>query len=194
MKRNRIVETVFLALLTIWVGSCAKPPDAEMEAATAAVGRAEADADARQYASESVARAKNLLARMQAEAEAKRYDSARTAAQEAADAADKAITDGAAAKTRAQEETASFISAAKSLLAEAERALNAAKQLRGIAIDFDATAGELSEVGGTIAAAETDMANGAFSAAGTKAQSARSAISAIQLRVSDAVQAASRRK
>jgi len=70
-----------------------------MDAATTAVRQAEADPNVTQYAPESLKRATDSLAKMKAEAEAKRYDNAKTLAQETIQLADQAIKDGNAGAT-----------------------------------------------------------------------------------------------
>ena len=79
-----------------------------MENAEAALVRAENDPDAAAYAGNTLLRARDALASMRAEAEAKRYDAAKTYAAEAVNAAEKAVNDGRAAAARAGEEAAAF--------------------------------------------------------------------------------------
>jgi hypothetical protein len=94
---------LFLAAGTVLLaGGCAKPPTEEMDAASAAVTRAENDPDAVTYAGNSLARAREALNRMSVEADSKRYDAAKSFAAEAIAAADKAISDGRAGAARAK--------------------------------------------------------------------------------------------
>jgi hypothetical protein len=184
-----------------------------MAAAAAAVARAESDADARQYAADSVDRAKNLLGDMREASEAKNYDEARSLAERAIAAAEQAIRDGAtgkaraaeaaaaaattdetAAEKRARDDATALVAAAKTSLAETERALAAARNVAGITLAFATTTNELQQIGRSLTAADADITNKNYSAASTKAQTARTAIVAIQRRVADAVQAANRKK
>ena len=77
MRYNKIVIGIILALALSGILSCAKPPRAEMDAATAALTKAETDSDTRAYAPDSLARARDLVTRMQAEVTAKKYGPAK---------------------------------------------------------------------------------------------------------------------
>ncbi len=114
--------------------------------------------------------------------------------EETPEAPKPAVSDEATDQTRARDESAAAVNAAKLLLAEAESALTSARDVKNISLDFATAAGELQDSAGLIAEAETDMAGGRYADAGTKAQTARSAISAVQRRIADAVQAAARSK
>ncbi|MDR2619091.1 MAG: hypothetical protein LBC62_09500, partial [Treponema sp.] len=81
----------------IFLGGCAKPPTEEMEAATEALIRAENDPDAVAFGETSLNRARDAIFRMRQEANAKRYDAAKSYAVEAVSAAGKAVIDGRAA-------------------------------------------------------------------------------------------------
>ena len=194
MKRNTIVGMLLVVLVALWVGSCAKAPKEEMNEARDAVARAEADADAKQYAPASVNKAKELLATMESEAAAKHYDSAKELAAQAVAAADQAIKDGAAGKAQAQRDAAAVVSTAKSSLAELLRAVQAARGVRGITLDFASVDDSVRQVQQSLDGADRDMSSSAYADATAKAQAARSSISEIQRRLSDAVQAASRKK
>lgn len=194
MKIGRLSGVLVILAVILAVAACAKPPTEEIDAANSALTRAEADADARQYAPESIARARSLVERMQAEVEAKRYDSAKSLAIEAKTAAEKAITDGAAAKRRAEADASSAISNAKNLLNEVEQALRAAGNVRGISLDIPAAGRDISSAAQAISSAEADFTGADFAGAKSKADDARSALAGIQRRIADAVQAATRRK
>ncbi len=194
MKSTRAVGAIILAILAIGAVSCAKPPVAEMEAATQAMTRAEADADARDYAPDSLAKARDLIARMQAESADKRYEEAKALATEAAQAADKAIQDGASGKAKAKNDAAALVSTTKATVAEVEQAFAAAKKVRRIVLDAAALDRDITDTAKAIAAAESDTAKADYKAAIAKAQGARSALAGIQKRIADAVQAASRKK
>ena len=194
MKKTGVVGILYLVFGIIWLGGCAQPPRAEMDAATAALAQAEANDDVRVYAADSLAKARNLLSRMNSEAAAKEYDSARALAQEATAAAEQAVRDGTAAKDRAREGAAAAVSAAKLLLSEAERALASARELKAMNLDVDGVGREIQNVAETVAAAESDMSGADYSAALSKAQDARQLIASILRRISDAAQAATRAK
>ena len=194
MTRTGVVGILFVLLGIIWLAGCARPPSAEMDAATAAVAEAEVNDDVRLYAADSLARARNLLSRMNSEAKAKEYESARTLAQEATVAAEQAVRDGKAAKAGAREAAATALSAAKVLLSEAERALTSARELSSISLDVGAVAQELQSAADTVADAESDISSADYDAALSKAQNARQQLASILGRMSDAAQAATRAK
>jgi hypothetical protein len=77
--KNPVILLIILGLI---LTACAKPPTEEMDNALAALTRAENDPDAVMYAANLIARARSALTQLQAEAAAKRYDAARTYAQE----------------------------------------------------------------------------------------------------------------
>jgi flagellin-like hook-associated protein FlgL len=194
MNRSSVKGLLILAVAVLVLGACAKPPTAEIEAATAAVAKAEADSDAVLYAGPSVSRAKDSLARMQAAVAAKQYDDAKTLAQETIQAAEKAITDGAVAKNRARDESTALLLAVKTALAETDAALTAAAKVRGINLDVAGTDREIQAAGKVVDAMGTDVSSGKYSEALTKGQSVRSTLGTIQQRISTAVQAVSRKK
>ena len=194
MNGKRIFGVFILVAAIFVIGSCAKPPTDDIDAANSALARAEADADVVEYAPASLSRVKSLIDRMKAEVDAKRYDSAKSLAQEAVKAADEAIKDGADAKAKARTDAASVISSAKAGLVEVRQSLEAAKKVRGISLDIPATERDVNASAQTVSTAEADFAKSAFATAQMNAQSARSAIADIQRRIAGAVQAATRRK
>lgn len=193
-KSGIIVAAVFAIVAMTLASSCAKPPVTEMEAANQALSKAEADADARLYAPDSLTKARDLIARMKAGADEKRYDDAKALAAEAVVAAEKAIQDGASGKAKAKSDAASIIATVKPTLAEVQQAFIAAKTVRGIKLDFAAIDTGIKEAAAVLAGAESDNAKADYKAAIAKAQSARSSLAAIQKLVTDAVQATSRKK
>jgi len=181
-------------LLLFGFASCAKPPTAEVENAKAAVSKAEQDVNVTRYAPDSLKRAKDTLARMQSELDAKRYDVAKGLALETIQAAEKAIADGKSNMERAKASSADLIKTINASLAEAEKALSAARGVRGIKLDFAALATELTTIKTSIAAAEADSTKGDYKSALEKAQAAQSKIADLTNRISEAVRAASRKK
>jgi hypothetical protein len=194
MAKNRWIIVAELAVLVFFMGGCAKPPTEEMNNAAAAVTRAENDADAVTYAGNVLIRARDTLTRMEIEAEAKRYDAARALAAEAISAADKAIADGRAGAERARAEATTLVSGLRTSLTETEAALNAARQVRNIKLDFDAVSQSLAGVRTTVEEAERALLASNYQTAREKAMGVRSALGGINIQISDATRAASRKQ
>lgn len=194
MKRYNLRITGILLLSLVVFFSCAKPPTAEMEAAKAAVAKAQADTNANLYAPEALKRATDSLAKMNAEADAKRYDNAKVLAAETVKLADQAIAEGNAGLERAKDEAAGLIASGKSLVLEVTNALNGAKKVARINLNFTQVTAQFNEAKTTLAAAEKDQSSGNYKNAIEKGKAARSALSDILSTISNAVQAASKKK
>jgi len=194
MKRRSLYLAGITLVSLFVVFSCAKPPTAEMDAANAAVAKAQADANVTQYAPESLKRATDSLAKMKAEADAKRYDNAKTLAQETIKLADQAIADGNAAMERAKDEADGLITSSKALVLEVTDALNSAKKVARIKLNFTDVTAQFNDAKATLAEAEKDQGNGNFKRAIEKGRTARTALSDILSAISSAVQAASKKK
>jgi hypothetical protein len=192
MKRTFHTLCIALVLAMLAMG-CAKPPTVEMTNATEAVTRAENDSNAVTYAGGSVARAKDALTRMNAEASAKRYDSARAYAAEAIAAAERAISDGRSGAERARNEAANFIADLKPLLAETEQGINAARKAR-LPLDFKSIDEDFNEARSNTAQAEAAYAGSRYSVAIDRARSARVGLNGINQRLSTSTLAVTRRK
>jgi PBP1b-binding outer membrane lipoprotein LpoB len=191
MKVIKIFATI--AVLALICSGCAKPPTAEMNSAVEAVTRAENDADAVLYAANSIARAKDALARMQAEADSKRYDAAKTYAAEAVAAAEKALADGRSGALRARNEAETLVAALRPTIAETDNGLQAARSA-GLAVDFDALNRDFDAARQNVAQAESALSGNRYEDALNSGRSAQSGISDINQRLSDAVMAVSRKK
>jgi len=191
---KRTFHTLCIALvLAVLAAGCAKPPTVEMANAAEAVTRAENDSNAVTYAGGSVARAKDALTRMNAEASAKRYDSARAYAAEAITAAERAINDGRSGAERARNEAATYIADLKPLLAETEQGINAARKAR-LPLDFKSIDEDFNEARSNTAQAEAAYAGSRYSVAIDRARSARVGLNGINQRLSTSTLAVTRRK
>ncbi|MDR1247923.1 MAG: DUF4398 domain-containing protein [Treponema sp.] len=192
-RRISFVLMITLALTALMSG-CAKPPVEEMENAEAALVRAENDPDAVAYGSPSIARARDALSNMRTEAAAKRYDAAKTYAQEAIAAAERAIADGRTGAQRARDEASAALNGALSSLGETQKNIDAARDVRGIQLDFDSIDGDYAS-----ARNQTDQAQNSLNTANyrdslEKSQSARSLLGNINARISQASIATSQKK
>lgn len=190
----KLVKPVFAALLILGLFACAKPPQAEIDAAKAAVAKAAANSDVVTYASEALARAQDALSRMQTELTAKHYDKVKTLALEASAAAEKAITEALANKEKVKADAAALIAAMKKALPEAEKTIAAAKRIPRTGLDFAALAKSLAGAKTSLTGADADYANGNFMAAWNKASAVQTALADGEKAVADAVQAATKKK
>jgi hypothetical protein len=180
-------------LVAALVLGCAKPPVAEMNSAKEAVARAENDADAALYAGGSLARARDALARMQTEADSKRYDAAKTYAAEAEAAADKAVADGRAGAARAREEAAALVASLPPAIAETGQGLRAA-QSAGLPLDYSELNGKYDAARGDADQAQAALSGNQYQDALNKGRSAQAGLGDINQKLSDAATASSRKK
>jgi len=172
-------------LISIILSGCAKPPVAEMESAKEAVFRAENDANAVQYAGSTLNRARFALTNMQTEADSKRYDAAKTYAEEAIAAANKAITDGRDAAQRASQEAASVVSGLKTEIEETSINVNGARYSL-LDLDYDALDKGIVNAYNTADSAEADQAAGRHQDAIDKARTVRSDLAGINRLIASA--------
>jgi len=190
----KYAKPVLAALLILGLFACAKPPQAEIDAAKAAVAKAAANSDVVTYAPEALARAQDALSRMQTELTAKHYDKVKTLALEASAAAEKALSEALTNKEKVKADAAALIAAMKKALPEAEKTIAAAKRIPRTGLDFTALAKALAGAKTSLAEAETDQANGNFMAALNKASAVQTALADGERTVANAVQAATKKK
>ena len=199
MKALKVLIPVALVLA---LGACAKPPQADIDAAKAAVDSAAKNADIALYAADTLKTAKDKLAQMQADIDAqakkgavsRRYDNVKKLALEAKSAAETAKTDAGRNKEQAKADATAMIDALKKAFPEAEKKIAAAKKVRGIALNFTALARQMANAKAAVAAAEKDLADGNYAAAKEKAASVQAQMTEAEKAVADAVQAATQRK
>jgi vacuolar-type H+-ATPase subunit D/Vma8 len=181
------MKLVFIVcLISAVILGCAKPPLAEMESARAAVFRAQADANAAAFAADSLARAQDALRRMNTEADNKRYDAARTNANEAIQAAEKAIADGKLKAGMAKEEAASLVAGLRPEIEETSRNVNGARYSQ-LNLDFRALDGQLKNAHDAADMAEADQIDGKYRDAIDRARGVRADLADINQKVSNAV-------
>jgi len=173
------------AALALAVG-CAQPPTAEMDSAREAVFRAENDKDAVMYGSNSLARARDALRRMESEADSKRYDAAKTNAAEAVTAADRAIADGRTGAARARDESASALSGLTAEIDETGRNINGARYSQ-LDLDYDALEADLKITYSLADMAARDQSQGKYQGAMDKARNVRSNLADINQKIANAV-------
>ncbi|MFP3043910.1 DUF4398 domain-containing protein [Treponema primitia] len=195
MNNKRIPFILITVLaLSVFLSACAKPPTEEMDNATAALTRAENDPDAVAYGSSSIIRARDALANMKSEAAAKRYDAAKTYAQEVINATERAISDGKAGAQRARDEASNLLTGVRASLGETQKNIDAAKGVKNIQLDFDSINGDFNTAKTQTDQAQTALNTGDYPGSSSKSQSARSLLGNINTKITQASIATSRKK
>ena len=173
--------------------ACAKPPTEEMDSAVEAVTRAENDINAITYAGNSIARARDALSRMQAEAASKRYDTARTYAAEAVAAAERAISEGRTGAARARDEASALVSELPPLVAETRQGIDAA-QAADLVLDFDSLGRDFDTACRNVDQAQDALSDSRYQDALGLGRTARSELTGINQQISSAAMEISRKK
>ncbi|MBE3132858.1 MAG: hypothetical protein IMZ55_05250 [Acidobacteria bacterium] len=196
MRRPRIFAVLSAALLAL---SCAKPPQAEIDAARAALETAARSADVVTYALDSLRAAQETMGVLQAElaAQAKRsplgrgYEKAKQLAEAALADAKAAVADAAAAKSVLRAAAGPLIAGIGQAIPEVEKRLWAARRVRGMKSDFlAARARDIAQARKALADAQADFDAGSYAAANAKAQAVQATLDAIDGRISEAVRLA----
>jgi hypothetical protein len=191
MKYAKVFIPILLVLL---VGACAKPPQADIDAARSAVVDAAKNADIIAYAPDTLKSAQDKLAQMETELSAKHYDKVKALALDAKATAGTAANDAAKGKEKAQADATALIAALKQALPDASKKLAAAKKVKGIKLDFAGLTKQLSDAQTAVADADKDLSDGNFASALQKATAVQAQLSDGEKAVGDAVQAAANRK
>jgi hypothetical protein len=196
MRRLRTLVVLSAALCAL---SCAKPPQADIDAATAALEASARSADVVTYAPDSLRAAQETMSDLQAElaAQAKRsplgrgYEKAKGLAVQALADAQAAVAEAAAAKDQVRATTGPLIGAIGEAIPEVEKRLWAARRARGVRADFlAARAQDIAQARSSLADAQKDFDAGSFAAANAKAMAVRAGLDAIDGRISEAVRLA----
>ncbi|MDR0663032.1 MAG: DUF4398 domain-containing protein [Spirochaetaceae bacterium] len=186
---------IFFALVTaVVLAGCVEPPVEEMNNAIAAVSRAENDPDVVNYAANALARAREALSQMQAEADAKRYDAAKRLAADAQTLAEKALSDSRAAALRVREEAESAVRAMQNAITETDQTLANARRSRPAGVDVNRLEQDFAAARATADQAVIAQTESRYREAIEKSQTVRSSLSAITSSLSQTVIAASRKK
>jgi len=192
---KRLINAIFLAFIfALAISACTAPPTEEMQRARDAVTRAENDADAVAYAGNTVVHARDALTRMQDEADNKNYDTAKEFALEAINSAQKAISDGQSAKERSKTEASALLDSVQSSLAETSSAINNAKNIPDIQLDFDALAQNTDDARLTYGEAQQSFQDGNNPDAIAKGQAVRGQLADINTTINEAASDTSRKQ
>jgi len=181
-------------LLVLALFACAKPPQADIDAARATVAAAAKNPDIVAYAPDTLKSAQDKLAQMDTELAAKHYDKVKTLALDAKATAEAAANDAARNKEKAQADARTLIDALNKALPDAEKKAAAARNVRGIKLDFGALARQIADAKAAVADADKDYAAGNYADALRKALAVQNQLNDGEKAVSDAVQAAAAKK
>jgi hypothetical protein len=193
MKMKALKVLIPLAFV-IALGACAKPPQADIDAARAAVAAAAKNADVVAYAPATLKAAQGQLAQMETELAAKHYDKVKTLALQAKATAGTAASDAASGRTKAQADATALVAALQKALPDADAKVAAAKKISGIKLDFAALAQQLTAAKAGVADAGNDLSSGNYASALEKATAVQAQLNDGEKMISDAVAAATNRK
>ncbi|MDA8409521.1 MAG: DUF4398 domain-containing protein [Treponema sp.] len=191
MKPARIVALLAMFVLVL---SCAQPPKAEVDAARAAVTAAQSDPDVITYSADALQQAKDALARMEQFLKDRKYTEAKAAALQASSLAATARQAAGPAKQQAQSDATAMIADAKKQLSSLLPTVAAAKRAKPHGLDLVALDNDLAAARSKLADADSAFSAGRFLDARDGASSVKAALSDIEKRIADAIQAARKKK
>jgi hypothetical protein len=184
MIRARWIVSVCVVLL---LAACATPPQAEIDAAKAALASARQNADVITYAPDALRAAEDKMSALEAEiaAQARRsamsrnYDLARTLAAQAATQARAAVDAAASSKQQVADEASALVDEVSAAIPPFESRVWAAKRVPRIKLDVITPLQQLpDQARATVADAQKDITAGAFAAAKAKLSAVRDELSA----------------
>jgi hypothetical protein len=191
MKALKVLIPVAFVLA---LAACAKPPQADIDAAHAAVAAAAKNADIVAYAPATLKAAQDQLAQMETELAAKHYDKVKTLALQAKATAGNAAADAVTGKTKAQADATALVAALQKALPDATTKIAAARRVPGVKLDFAALTQQLAAAKTALADAANDLSAGNFASALQKATAVQGQLDDGAKMVSDAVAAATNKK
>jgi len=189
-----------LPVTIVMLAACAKPPQADIDAAQAALDSAKA-AEAAEYAPESLTAAEDAMAALDAELQAQQgrffvfrsYDQAKLEAENAVKAAQLSASEAMLAKERARSEASELLARTNTLLNEASELLVLAPAGKGTAMDIAALRADLQSASQMLREAEGAFDAGHYKEASAKATGAVAAIEGVKGAIEEARRARSRR-
>jgi hypothetical protein len=185
----RHLRPLVLFAVILSVVSCAKPPQAEIDAAKAAMDAAAKNADVVTYAPDELRFAQEKMAALDAEvaAQARRsplsrtYDATRALAGDAEEAATRAVAAASAAKEQVAREAAALAEEITAAIPQFESKVWAAKRVPRIKLDVIIPLGLLpGQARGVVEDAQKDIGAGAFATAKAKLQAIKDQLSSCE--------------
>ena len=183
---------VLLVSLALMAG-CARPPTEEMNRAEEAVARAENDPDAVSYSGNLIAQAKESLALMYEEVDAKRYESAINHANNATTYAQRAIDEGRTAAMRTRDEATTIMSGLRTQMLDTERRIDNAKAA-DLPLDFDSIDREFNSTQRSYDQAQSAMSGNRYQEAIFLSNAVRAALNSINQKLGTTAMAVTRKK
>jgi hypothetical protein len=189
-----------LAVIAVAATGCAKPPEAEIQAVTAAIQDAQA-AESAEYAPESLAAAESAKRDLDAELKVQEekfalfrsYDKSKELAATAKAAAEKAAADAAEGKNQAREEATALLSEARTAIEETKALLDKAPRGKGSQADIAAMKSDLAGIETSLAEVDSAMAEERYLQAKAKAAAAKQSTEQIKNEILQAMEAVKRR-
>jgi HEPN domain-containing protein len=172
---------------------CTKPPTEEMNNAEEAVARAENDPDAVNFAGNLVQRAKDSLALMYEEADAKRYDAAINYANDAIALAERAINEGRSEAGRTRQQAINSLAEVRPLLLETEKRIENAKAAK-LPLEYGPIDGDLNTAQRTYDQAQSALSGNRYQEAIFLSNNVRSTLAGINQKLGIKAMEVSRKK
>jgi hypothetical protein len=181
MRQNMLV-ILLVAGVGAFTTGCAKPPQADIDAAQAAIQKASNDGAA-DYAADSLKSAQDAESALEAELKvqadkfslSRSYSKAGELAVAAKTAGEKAEQDAIAGKEQAKNDASAVIEEAKAALTQAQDKLSNAPRGKGTQADLGALEADLTGAESSIADAENAFAAERYLDARAKAEAAKTA-------------------
>jgi hypothetical protein len=178
-----------LALMT----GCSREPTEEMNNAEEAVARAENDPNAVNYSGNLISRAKDSLALMYEEAEAKNYDAVINHANDAISFAERAINEGSGQAWLAKNEATAVMSNVGSQIQETEQRIDNAKAAR-LPLDFDSIDRDFDSAQRTYTQARSAMSGNRYQEAIFLSNNVKAGLNSINQKLGASAMEVSRKK
>jgi hypothetical protein len=194
----RFLKVLVPLMVLVLLAACSKPPQAETDAAKAALEAAVQNPDVAAYASDELQAARDRLSRLQAELDAqeargalsRKYDTAKNMALEAQAAAESLAAQAVTAKEQTKAEAMTLLNDLRIAVPEAEQGLAQARRVSGVRLDFRSLAASLAQAKAEVAAAENAYNNGDYVTARATAAAVKGSLTQGQQVVADAIAAA----
>ena len=199
--RMRLFRPVAILAVILTIAACAKPPQAEIDAAKAAVNAAAKNPDVITYAPDSLRDAQEKMAALDEEIAAqarksalsRKYDAAKDLAVATAAAAARAPKDAESAKDQVAKEAAALAEKLEVAIPGFESKAYAARRVKGIKLDFAALALTSDQAQAALGDARKNLAAGSFAAAKAKLMAAQDRLSAEEENITEQTRIAKNR-